>query len=1044
MRSMPRSPASVEHSRCQNHMRASASVRLPTSATAPHRPRTPALRQAVDDTAAVPSHYMWKAQLAAIVNDTPERRVANSQKLVAELALLAGSDVLESELLQSSSPSKKAAPFHLQWAATTGKWIAQGMLRSDAAEVRELTHGGQPEQPYHGVPLDPNAKPDEHQSPEYISKATNMRRAHFSLTSSIEIEYGGSRHFRTRPGFLPKDPPSSRDACGESQPRALSPPEASRRTRGKAAAPSPPPRAGQEAGGASALGQLGVEVGGEEASVRFGSDVDRKPPADLPAPKARHATERPSTATRWQPMASASDKSPLWRSSDGLSWMSSCGAPMPPAEEPRRVSVKRPPSVVSTIASEPTPKPPVRPKRRSLLAEATLPSAEGGARASLHGHLDEKAAKAAQLFDERHQRAKNRALHVSKKAGRGSDERLLRCFEQSLNEVRRNRFYVDEEYNPFSDFNEDAVQNIRTQQPLLHRRWVCDANSIWAARAKKSNSKSIYETDESLRSMFNVDWEFVHQSHGLEKYIRQLDASGARGEEGMEDAIDDAREMLLNHARLFYGAFMVYSVLHASGAGRLANGEQDVYNMKFNAYLAFARDCQLVNAKMKASDLEVIWVQVNAVEEKTKDIDKWNHARAFTRHEWLEGLVRIAIQRYIVGKGKQGEPMTVADAIDALAHHISPLLPREAHQDSNMFRRKYCYHVMIEQVIVKNMETMRNLFDVYSEVNADVGDVLQSSGMMSIGEWMVFVEDLDLLDNRQISDFNAKMIFTWSRIRGCTDHSERAMRNLRNLSFQDFLEALIRLSMQIALPLEEEIYEAGARNAGEYLIALENAGMMPQFLKSRKQPWWKEPPQSVWLCLEHLITYMVWVVKSDTASGGYDEPVTFEEARNFEERRRESLDRNYDARIEVLSKSLASADARVRAKLLDVLRAVDVFAELEESQLEQLRDAMVHAVFNEGDYVFEQDEEGDTFYIIVDGKASIIRVESSASGETKEEERVLSTVSAGAYFGERALLKSQLRYAGVRADTRLKCMYITREGFEEILGPLHCLVPDKY
>eukprot|EP00966_Prymnesium_polylepis_P006757 155706-Prymnesium_polylepis.2 len=49
-----------------------------------------------------------------------------------------------------------------------------------------------------------------------------------------------------------------------------------------------------------------------------------------------------------------------------------------------------------------------------------------------------------------------------------------------------------------------------------------------------------------------------------------------------------------------------------------------------------------------------------------------------------------------------------------------------------------------------------------------------------------------------------------------------------------------------------------------------------------------------------------------------------------------------------------------------------------------------------------------------------------------------------ANFGERALLKSQVRFAGVRADTKLKCMCISRAGFEEILGPLHLLVPDKY
>jgi CRP-like cAMP-binding protein len=89
-----------------------------------------------------------------------------------------------------------------------------------------------------------------------------------------------------------------------------------------------------------------------------------------------------------------------------------------------------------------------------------------------------------------------------------------------------------------------------------------------------------------------------------------------------------------------------------------------------------------------------------------------------------------------------------------------------------------------------------------------------------------------------------------------------------------------------------------------------------------------------------------------------------------------------------------------------------------------------------------QDEEGDAFYIIIEGKASVIRVENM--GTDDEDESLLANVEEGAYFGERALLKSQVRFAGVRADTKLKCMCITRVGFEEILGPLQGLVPDKY
>ena len=57
-------------------------------------------------------------------------------------------------------------------------------------------------------------------------------------------------------------------------------------------------------------------------------------------------------------------------------------------------------------------------------------------------------------------------------------------------------------------------------------------------------------------------------------------------------------------------------------------------------------------------------------------------------------------------------------------------------------------------------------------------------------------QDIGLFENRQISELRAKLIFMWSRIRGCRDSSDRSTRNLRNLYFEDFLEALVRLSMQ--------------------------------------------------------------------------------------------------------------------------------------------------------------------------------------------------------------------------------------------------------
>ena len=99
------------------------------------------------------------------------------------------------------------------------------------------------------------------------------------------------------------------------------------------------------------------------------------------------------------------------------------------------------------------------------------------------------------------------------------------------------------------------------------------------------------------------------------------------------------------------------------------------------------------------------------------------------------------------------------------------------------------------------------------------------------------------------------------------------------------------------------------------------------------------------------------------------------------------------------------------------------------------------APFNQGDWVFEQGDDGDAFFVIIEGQALVLRTE----GADDEEDTVLAELSDGAFFGERALLKNGKRFAGIRATSNtLHTMSITRAAFEAVLGKLENLVPDRY
>jgi hypothetical protein len=114
--------------------------------------------------------------------------------------------------------------------------------------------------------------------------------------------------------------------------------------------------------------------------------------------------------------------------------------------------------------------------------------------------------------------------------------------------------------------------------------------------------------------------------------------------------------------------------------------------------------------------------------------------------------------------------------------------------------------------------------------NQDV-EALKDDDLMSVGEWLTFLRHMGLIDAGYLSVLQAKQIFIWSRIRsiaeGVSPHSDKAERNLRHLFYPDFLEALVRLSMTIALPTDFDVFEAGAADAGEtaLLVHLSASGL---------------------------------------------------------------------------------------------------------------------------------------------------------------------------------------------------------------------------
>jgi CRP/FNR family transcriptional regulator, cyclic AMP receptor protein len=120
---------------------------------------------------------------------------------------------------------------------------------------------------------------------------------------------------------------------------------------------------------------------------------------------------------------------------------------------------------------------------------------------------------------------------------------------------------------------------------------------------------------------------------------------------------------------------------------------------------------------------------------------------------------------------------------------------------------------------------------------------------------------------------------------------------------------------------------------------------------------------------------------------------------------------------------------RVTTPRLARLRTLSLFVELAPAEL-----AIVDALMHERDYlpgevIFDQGEEGQAVYIVLDGEVTIRRHEANKGGEVAE----LARLTVGTFFGELALLDSAPRMAQAQAVTTCKLAVFFRDDFLSLL-----------
>ncbi|MEZ7892588.1 MAG: cyclic nucleotide-binding domain-containing protein [Candidatus Wallbacteria bacterium] len=108
------------------------------------------------------------------------------------------------------------------------------------------------------------------------------------------------------------------------------------------------------------------------------------------------------------------------------------------------------------------------------------------------------------------------------------------------------------------------------------------------------------------------------------------------------------------------------------------------------------------------------------------------------------------------------------------------------------------------------------------------------------------------------------------------------------------------------------------------------------------------------------------------------------------------------------------------------LKQIPIFSSLNDSHVEKIKEIIEEVAFTRGTTIFRQGDQGDAFYIIIEGKVKISKREDN-------EEKTLNILTEGQFFGEMALLEEAPRMATALCFEDCKLYKITQKNFGYIM-----------
>ena len=139
---------------------------------------------------------------------------------------------------------------------------------------------------------------------------------------------------------------------------------------------------------------------------------------------------------------------------------------------------------------------------------------------------------------------------------------------------------------------------------------------------------------------------------------------------------------------------------------------------------------------------------------------------------------------------------------------------------------------------------------------------------------------------------------------------------------------------------------------------------------------------------------------------------------------------------ETFNNIVKDAAQKKREKYENFLKKVEILSTIEPYELMQISDAIKSATYQKDDYIIREGEMGDVFYILEEGECVATKTLEPGKADT-----VIKEYNVGDYFGERALIKGEPRFANiiVKSETA-KVISLDRISFKRLLGPIEDLL----